>query len=32
MEAAVLQADRATSAPIYANLGFEEVCSIDIYA
>jgi GNAT acetyltransferase-like protein len=32
MEAAVLQADRTTSAPICANLGFEEVCSIDIYA
>ena len=32
MEAAVLQADRTTSAPICANLGFEDVCSIDIYA
>jgi predicted GNAT family acetyltransferase len=32
MEAAILQADRTTSAPICANLGFEEVCSIDIYA
>jgi predicted GNAT family acetyltransferase len=32
MEAAVLQADRTTSAPICANLGFEEVCSIDLYA
>jgi len=31
MEAAILQADRATSAPICANLGFEEVCSIDLY-
>ena len=32
MEAAVLQADRTTSAPICANLGFEEVCSLDLYA
>jgi GNAT superfamily N-acetyltransferase len=32
MEAAVLQADRTTSAPICANLGFEEVCNIDLYA
>jgi len=32
MEAAILQADRKTSAPICARLGFEEVCSIDIYA
>ena len=32
MEAAILQADRKTSAPICANLGFEEVCSIDLYA
>jgi GNAT superfamily N-acetyltransferase len=32
MEAAVLQADRTISAPICANLGFEEVCSIDLYA
>jgi predicted GNAT family acetyltransferase len=31
MEAAILQADRTTSAPICANLGFEEVCSIDLY-
>ena len=31
MEAAILQADRTTSAPICAHLGFEEVCSIDIY-
>jgi predicted GNAT family acetyltransferase len=32
MEAAIFQADRTTSAPICANLGFEEVCSIDLYA
>jgi len=32
LEAAILQADRRTSAPICANLGFEEVCSIDLYA
>ena len=32
MEAAILQADRTTSAPICANLGFEEMCSIDLYA
>ena len=32
MQAAVLQADRTTSAPICARLGFEEVCSIDFYA
>ena len=32
MDAAILQADRTTSAPICANLGFEEVCSIDLYA
>src|SRR5215475_12233806 len=32
MEAAILQADRTTSAPICANLGFKEVCSIDLYA
>jgi len=32
LEAAILQADRTTSAPICANLGFEEVCSIDLYA
>jgi predicted GNAT family acetyltransferase len=32
MEAAILQADRRTSAPICTNLGFEEVCSIDLYA
>jgi len=31
MEAAILQADRRTSAPICANLGFEKVCSIDLY-
>ena len=32
LEAAILQADRTTSAPICANLGFEEVGSIDLYA
>ena len=32
LEAAVLQADHETSAPICVRLGFEEVCSIDIYA
>lgn len=32
MEAAILQADRTTSAPICANLGFEEGCGIDLYA
>jgi len=32
MEVAILQADRKTSAPICARLGFEEVCSIDVYA
>jgi N-acetylglutamate synthase-like GNAT family acetyltransferase len=32
LEAAILQADRTTSAPICANLGFEEVCNIDLYA
>lgn len=31
MEAAVLQGDRKTSAPICIKLGFEEVCSIDFY-
>ena len=31
MEVAILQADRRTSAPICANLGFEEVCNIDLY-
>jgi predicted GNAT family acetyltransferase len=31
LEAAILQADRKTSAPICTNLGFEEVCSIDVY-
>ena len=31
MEAVILQADRRTAAPICANLGFEEVCSIDLY-
>jgi hypothetical protein len=30
-EAAVLQGDRKTSAPICVKLGFEEVCSIDLY-
>jgi N-acetylglutamate synthase-like GNAT family acetyltransferase len=32
MEAAIVQADRKTSAPICANFGFKEVCSIDLYA
>ena len=32
LDAPILQADRTTSAPICANLGFEEVCSIDVYA
>src|SRR5262249_11635927 len=32
MEAAILQADRTPSAPICANLGFKEVCSIALYA
>jgi GNAT superfamily N-acetyltransferase len=32
MDAAIVQADRTTSAPICANLGFEEVCSFDLYA
>jgi N-acetylglutamate synthase-like GNAT family acetyltransferase len=32
MEAAILQADLTTSAPICANLGFKEVCSFDLYA
>lgn len=31
MEAAILQADRETSARTCAHLGFEEVCSIDVY-
>ena len=30
-DAAVLQGDRATSAPIAARLGFEEVCGIDFF-
>jgi hypothetical protein len=30
-DAAVLQGDRKTSAPIAAKLGFEEICSIDFY-
>ncbi len=30
-DAAVLQGDRKTSAPIAAKLGFEEACSIDFY-
>jgi predicted GNAT family acetyltransferase len=30
-EAAVLQGDRKTSAPICVKLGFEEVCSVDLY-
>ena len=30
-DTAVLQGDRKTSAPICVNLGFKEVCSIDIY-
>lgn len=29
--AAVMQGDRKTSAPIAAKLGFKEVCSIDLY-
>ena len=31
MEAAILQADRATSAPICARLGFREVAALDVY-
>ena len=31
MTAAILQADRATSAPICAKLGFREVASLDVY-
>lgn len=31
-EAAVIQADRATSAPICAKLGFRELCSLEFYA
>jgi GNAT superfamily N-acetyltransferase len=30
-DAAVMQGDRKTSAPIAAKLGFKEVCSIDLY-
>jgi GNAT superfamily N-acetyltransferase len=30
-DAAVLQGDRTTSAPIAAKLGFEEVCGIDFF-
>ena len=29
--AAVIQADRATSAPICARLGFRELCSLDVF-
>lgn len=32
MEGAIIQADRSTSAPICAKLGFEEVASANIYA
>ena len=31
-EAAVIQADRDTSAPICARLGFRELCSLEVYA
>lgn len=31
-EAAVIQADRDTSAPICAKLGFRELCSMDVFA
>ena len=31
-EAAVIQADRDTSAPICAKLGFRELCSLEVYA
>ena len=31
-DAAVLQGDRKTSAPICVKLGFREVCSVDFYA
>ena len=31
-DAAVLQGDRNTSAPICAKLGFKEVCGIDFYS
>jgi hypothetical protein len=30
-EAAVIQADRDTSAPICAKLGFRELCSLEVY-
>ena len=30
-EAAVIQADRNTSAPICAKLGFRELCSLEVY-
>jgi hypothetical protein len=32
LEVAILQGDRTTSAPICAKLGFEEVCSFDLWA
>jgi hypothetical protein len=32
VEAAVIQANRATSAPIAAKLGFQEICPLEIYA
>ena len=32
LEAAVIQADRDTSAPICAKLGFAELCSMEVYA
>ena len=31
-EAAIIQADRSTSAPICAKLGFRELCSLEFYA
>jgi hypothetical protein len=31
-EAAVIQADRDTSAPICAKLGFRELCSMEVFA
>jgi GNAT superfamily N-acetyltransferase len=31
-EAAVIQADRDTSAPICAKLGFRELCALEVYA
>ena len=30
-EAAIIQADRNTSAPICAKLGFKELCSLELY-